>query len=142
MDTTQTCPHCHVAKPTGEFYPDRSKKNGHSSWCRTCSAARTRARDRSKARSHDRVYRLRRKYGLSHAEFEAMTTQQENQCAICREDLSLSGPYPGLVLDHGNERGALRTLLCQQCHEGIACFEANPEILESAWRYVLEVRDA
>ena len=88
------------------------------------------------------MYRLRRKYGLSRAEFEAIKTQQENQCAICREDLTRTGPYPGLVLDHGHERGALRTLLCQQCHAGLGCFEANPEILESALRYVLEVRGA
>jgi len=111
VNTTYTCPHCHVTKSISDFYPDQSKKNGHSSWCRTCSAARTRARNRLKATTHDRTYRLRKKYGLSRAEFEAIKTRQDNQCAICREDLTRTGPYPGLVLDHGHERGALRTLL-------------------------------
>jgi hypothetical protein len=82
---------------------------------------------------------LRKQYGLSRAEFEAIKTQQDNQCAICREDLSRTGPYPGLVVDQGDERGALRALLCQQCHDGIESFEGNPGILEAAWRYVVDV---
>ena len=139
MDTTHTCPHCHVTKPTGDFYPDRSKTRGHSSWCKTCSGTRQRARDRSKARTHDRTYRLRKKYGLSHAEFDAMMARQDHRCAICREVLTGDDPYPGLVMDQGGDRGVLRSLLCQQCHVGIACFEANPGLLESALRYVLDV---
>ncbi len=140
MNTTHTCPHCHVTKPIGDFYPDRSKTRGHSSWCKTCSAARTRARDRAKAKTHDRAYRLRKKYGLSRADFDAMKTQQDHRCAICRDVLTRTGPYPGLVVDQGHERGALRTLLCRRCHVGIGCFQANLGLLESAWRYVLEVR--
>ena len=142
MEVTYTCPHCHVTKPIGDFFPDRSKKSGHSSWCRTSSAARTRARDRSKARSHDRTYRLRKKYGLSWADFEALMTRQDHRCAICREVFTGTGPYPGLVVNQGQARGALRALVCEPCHVGLECFDTDPGLLELAWRYVLDVRGA
>ena len=141
MDTTHTCPRCHVTQALEAFYSDRSKTSGHSSWCRTCLAARIRTRDRAKANAHDRAHRLRKRYGLSLAAFDAMTTLQDHRCAICREPLRRTGPYPGLIRGQGHARGTLRGLVCQRCHAGIECFHGNPSHLESAWRFVLGVGD-
>jgi hypothetical protein len=40
------CPHCGQDLPAEAFAVDRSRSNGHRSWCKPCEAARNRARYR------------------------------------------------------------------------------------------------
>lgn len=71
------CPHCDIWKTANEFYSDKSKKDGLSSWCRSCCKSNSRKRyaenpekskcanaayihaNRSKSLEHKRRYRER-----------------------------------------------------------------------------------
>ena len=65
-----------------------------------------------KKRSDRRSY-LKRKYGISLEDYDAMLEAQDGRCAICRrlprDDISLH-------VDHHHDSGRLRGLLCFSCN--------------------------
>jgi hypothetical protein len=46
---TKTCTRCHKRRKIDQFYKDKTQKDGHASWCKTCE------------REYDREYRAKRK---------------------------------------------------------------------------------
>jgi len=78
--------------------------------------------------------RLRRIYGLSVAEREAMERKQGGACAVCKR---LGTEFQkGLVVDHCHATGVVRALLCTLCNTGIGCFRDRPAILRAAAKYL------
>lgn len=86
--------------------------------------------------SHNEMMRagqLKRKFGLTVAEYEALAKSQGNACAVCRE------PCPTgrrLAVDHCHTTNRIRGLLCQGCNTGIGKFRDSPERLIAAARYL------
>jgi hypothetical protein len=68
-----------------------------------------------------RRQRLRRLYGLTVAQYEAMFVEQGGVCAICRGPSH--GPRP-LAVDHDHVSGAVRALLCDDCNKKLGVFES------------------
>lgn len=88
------------------------------------------AKNKGARRKHD----LKMKYGLSLNDYEALSKQQRNACAICethREDLSKP-----LFVDHNHSTKKVRGLLCMSCNIALGNFQDNPEILDMAIRYL------
>ncbi len=56
---------------------------------------------------------LRRKYGMTVEEFDALLGAQENQCACCRELLVQP------AVDHCHKTGRVRGLLCGPCNRAL-----------------------
>lgn len=74
---------------------------------------------------------LKRKYGISFAEVEAMKVAQENRCAICGEkDYQLN-------VDHHHDTATVRALLCAKCNKGIGLLKECTRTLLAAVRYLL-----
>lgn len=70
-----------------------------------------------------------RKYGLKDADYQRMLTDQENFCAICRQERKL-------VVDHCHTSGQVRQLLCHSCNTGIGHLREDITVLESAIEYI------
>lgn len=80
-------------------------------------------------------YRLRKTYGISVSDYEAMLEEQGGVCAICggEED------HFSLSVDHCHDTGIIRGLLCNPCNRGLGYFRDKPELLKKAVAY-LEAR--
>lgn len=77
---------------------------------------------------------LKRKFGISLEEYEALANAQDFKCAICQKDQSEFKIK--LAVDHNHETKAVRGLLCKDCNTGIGLFKDNPSLLLSAINYL------
>jgi hypothetical protein len=76
-----------------------------------------------------RTYHLKRRYGITAAEADAMLAEQGGLCAICKDARAVH-------VDHDHETGAVRALLCFNCNGGLGQFKDDPEALHAAAYYV------
>lgn len=84
-------------------------------------------------KARERAGYLRRKYGITLEEYDALLQQQGGTCAICRrpprDDISLH-------VDHDHETGARRGLLCFRCNNSLGDLEDDPDLLRRAAAYL------
>jgi hypothetical protein len=81
----------------------------------------------------DRKSHLKRKYGLTLEQYDAMLEAQGGVCAICRQ------PRPEertLHVDHDHDTGAIRGLLCFTCNNALGDFRDEPELFHAAAEYL------
>lgn len=137
----------------GEFYSDKSKKDGIHSICVNCHkqykkelhSRDSEARNRQLARS--KKYRelnpiknklsitnatLKKKYGITLEEYNLMLNRQNNKCAVC----STSPTSQRLHVDHDHATGEVRGLLCQACNVSIGKMKESPELLRKLALYI------
>lgn len=108
-------------------------------------------RRRQRDRDDGRRTNLKRFYGLSLEDYEAMRAAQGYRCAICqRHEDELPQRKSGrprldgkpiaaatkLVVDHDHETGKIRGLLCGWCNSGIGSFQDRADWLSGAVAYV------
>ena len=80
-----------------------------------------------------RAGHLKRKYGITLADYDAMLLAQGGGCAIC------AAPEPdgqSLHVDHDHDTGAVRGLLCFTCNAGIGMFGHDIDLLSAAVAYL------
>jgi hypothetical protein len=75
---------------------------------------------------------LKKQYGLTVEQYEAMLKEQHGLCAICQKPPKKRR----LDVDHDHADGHVRQLLCERCNKGMGCFEDSPQLLEAALRYL------
>lgn len=86
---------------------------------------------------------LKRKYGISFDDYDAMLTKQGGACMICGSTDSGREWKDGrvqrmkLFVDHCHKTGVVRGLLCNNCNVGLAQFKDSPEILNKAISYLI-----
>jgi hypothetical protein len=82
----------------------------------------------------NRKSHLKRKFGLTPAEYEAKLADQGGGCALCGRT-----PRPGrqLDIDHDHKTGAVRGLICNTCNQGLGQFQDDPIRLAYAASYLL-----
>ena len=142
------CGDCGVEKPLSEFGKDVSRRDGKCFYCKSCTNTRTRAYyarhptkqreqvDRRRAADpvrYNRVYRnghLKRKFGITLAEFERLSALQGGACAICGKT------GKPLWVDHNHVTGAVRGLLCNGCNVAIGLLGDGPELVSKALAYL------
>jgi RNA polymerase-binding transcription factor DksA len=81
----------------------------------------------------DRKSHLKRKYGMTIADYERMFDAQGGVCAICGE------PRPEertLHVDHDHETGVIRGLLCFRCNNALGDFREEYELFQRAADYL------
>lgn len=86
-------------------------------------------------RKHQLERRLRRKYGLTLADYEEMLAGQGGVCAICGTD-DPGGRHGRFNIDHDHASGEVRGLLCTSCNHGLGKFQDSPDLLEEAAAYL------
>ncbi len=75
---------------------------------------------------------LKKQYGLTLEQYNAMLADQHGLCAICKKPPTKRR----LDVDHDHADGHVRQLLCERCNKGLGCFEDRLELLEAALRYM------
>jgi Recombination endonuclease VII len=81
-----------------------------------------------------RMDELKKKYGLTPEEFQAMYDAQNGCCKICKEPLSAG--KGGSVVDHCHTTERVRGLLCNGCNSGIGWFREDIDRLYAAIDYL------
>jgi hypothetical protein len=82
---------------------------------------------------------LKRSFGITIDEYEAMLEEQNGVCAICSKPEVAIGANGGpqmLAVDHCHETSRIRGLLCGNCNKALGGFRDSKDILESAIRYL------
>jgi recombination endonuclease VII len=141
------CPACLAIKPFSDFPKHRSRKDGVASRCKPCSSKASmesakrhpekhraiKRRWRANNPKSHRAYILKRLYGLTLADYDALLVSQIGGCAICTRP-----PIDDKLLhvDHDHKTGQVRGLLCQQCNHAVGLFQENVAFLSRAISYL------
>lgn len=155
------CKKCGEVKPIYEFYRAAGMADGHRSECKGChqkqrkrwyQANRTaaiasvkrwqqenkehlhayRREYRQRRKSEERNAYLRRTFGVSNDDYDALLRAQADGCAIC-------GRPPGkssLHIDHDHDSGRIRGLLCVGCNNALGQFRDRADLLSRAANYL------
>ena len=135
---TRICRVCKKDKNLLEDYylsrKDPTKKSSYSYECKDCTVKRTVEYNREHSTSVRSQY-LKRNYGLTFEEFEAMLSDQDNCCAICKSTKPL-GRHKRFNVDHHNKTGNVRGLLCSNCNTALGLVDDNIHTLKSMIEYL------
>lgn len=149
------CYLCKCSKSSGEFYKDKTRKDGLSSKCKDCAKTYVKKNvdpDRTHkfcskcklslplsafwtSQIHDgfqsacKTCRKLIPYGISPDDYRSLLEKQNGFCAICSKAKEL-------VIDHCHCTGVVRGLLCQKCNLGLGHFEDSTERLKAAAKYL------
>jgi hypothetical protein len=106
--------------------PEERKARVKASWLKTLSKPEVKA----KRRVTSWKWQLKRRYGLTPAEFDAMAA---SGCQICGAS---DTPRKRLHVDHNHKTGKVRGLLCDNCNKGIGCLRDDPTLIFRALLYL------
>jgi hypothetical protein len=87
-----------------------------------------RANNPDKIRNSD----LKKLYGITLDEYNAMSAAQGGKCCICEE------VEKTLCVDHDHKTGKVRALLCKACNVALGMFKDDVTIVANAARYLDE----
>ena len=130
----QICRKCGKTLPFSEFYPLRSMRLGYRTDCRTCATAYARSWvEKNPEKAFDS--HLRRRFGITLDEYNAMLAEQGGVCLICGE--LPTGP-------RNRRKGKQRTfiarlvrgLLCSTCNVGIGNLKDDAATVRAALNYL------
>lgn len=82
---------------------------------------------------------LKKMYGITIDQYEAMFLAQNNVCAICfksEQSKDKDGGARGMPVDHCHTTGEVRGLLCTSCNRALGMFKDNVDNLRSAIKYL------
>ena len=82
----------------------------------------------------NRNSQLKRWYGITLEEYNALLDSQNGKCAICGIDKPMG--VGCFHVDHDHITNKVRGLLCQKCNMGIGALQDNPIILRKAAEYL------
>jgi len=130
VKTSKQCTICNAEKPLTEFSEDRGSPDGHHSWCKLCRNKAARGRY-SKLQRQTTV---KRRYGVTMEDVEALRVVQSGRCAICSVPFAETRP----CIDHDHDSGAVRGLLCIRCNTGLGMFGDDLDLLKRAADYLCQ----
>lgn len=142
---TKKCSSCEEVKPVAAFYRSARGMPGYRPYCKLCHSAKRRA-NYAKAGGKDVPYEqlIKREYGITLAEYNAILRRQAHRCAVCRRPETVrsrsTGDVRRLSVDHDHVTGRVRGLLCHRCNLLVWAFEENHAILGMINTYVEEFR--
>lgn len=121
------------------YHSDPANRERKNAARRISSAA-----DPDKRAAQTRADNLKRAYGLTVEQYEAMLASQNGVCALCCEAPKSDGVRAAsrLHVDHDHETGRVRALLCNHCNRGIGAFRDDPELMQRASLYVRKHRQS
>jgi hypothetical protein len=126
--------------------------------CRTCEylqrgadrranrAATNAARKRARTYERTRNGNLKKGYGITLAQYDAMLQRQGGECGICGKrpednELHKSGRPCPLAVDHNHSNGKVRGLLCGGCNRGLGDFRESEAAMVAAIEYLRKHKD-
>lgn len=82
---------------------------------------------------------LKKRFGLTLADYEALVVKQEGLCAICKQPeytKDKDGGPRSMPVDHCHVTGQIRGLLCTPCNRALGMFKDNVGNLQAAIDYI------
>ena len=116
------CTSCETTKPVEDFYTTDKNLIGRRATCKACDTKRA------------RKYALKRTFGISLQDWDALYRAQGGGCAICGVPCEPDGRR--LSVDHDHDTGQIRGLLCSGCNTGIGLLREDPDVLLAAIHYL------
>ena len=159
------CKRWDTTKPVSEFHKHASRKDGLNAYCRQCRSQEGKEwykknkgrhpewrknnpdkRKEWREQNPDKVKeyeerRIESTYGITAEHYNNLLDQQNNRCAICREE-SKDGKSLAIDHDHSCCKGkkscgeCVRQLLCGHCNMMLGHAKDNIELLEAAQNYL------
>ncbi len=146
------CKDCGLAKPLSHFRVERGCHRYQCNSCRseyrrreyatrkelriknreTCAARRVKLHETGITLA--RMDELKKRFGLTPEQYQAMWQEQNGQCRICGSPL-IPGKG-GHAIDHCHNSGRVRGLLCNGCNSGLGYFRDDPERMLRAIAYL------
>lgn len=109
------CPICAIdATKSGITYEERLELIKQKRKENPSPFRETEKRYRSEHPEVKREWMLKKKYGMTIADYNKKLEEQGNCCAICNKNTNL--PDESFHVDHNHATGAIRGLLCQRCN--------------------------
>ena len=141
-DGYKWCGKCKTTKPINEFFKNASESDGYQSHCKVCVQENYYdyiKKNRDKEKLYSLRNRLKKKFGMTHEQYQAILDSQDGKCAICG-GYDIISPITNLrrvlAVDHNHATGKIRGLLCRNCNRGIGLLGDNIERLEVAIAYL------
>lgn len=117
------CPGCQRVLPYSEWHKNRAARDGFADRCKSCRAER------------QREEHLRKTFGITVAERQAMLEAQDGVCAICKRDSVTH-------TDHNHQTSEIRGLLCTGCNLGLGQFKDDPQTTDRCRQVLDALRSA
>lgn len=145
-DGKKYCPTCKQIKDIKEDFS--TTKSGIASHCKECNAKwneayrQTPKGKRKKREDYKRNkeklinQKLKRKFGMTFAEYKVRLDEQGNRCIICGRTPEENGKM--LAVDHNHKTGKNRALLCSSCNICIGFIEKNALDTKKISEYLLK----
>src|SRR5689334_6609340 len=80
-----------------------------------------------------KMYKIKTLYKISQLQFEEFLHEQNNSCAICKNEFKTIAE---IFVDHNHLTNKVRGLLCSNCNAALGMFKDNPSNLVSAIQYL------
>lgn len=134
---SKSCNKCRTVKPGKEFFRESGSKDGLGTVCKACKTEATYAwREKNKEHYNKTVrdynktvpaeirygHEIKRRYGCTLEQYNAMLIAQEGKCAICDTMHNPAVKKGRLFVDHCHETGEVRQLLCSACKLYVGLF--------------------
>lgn len=137
------CGHCGVERPVDDFPVKRARGRNpyRSGKCRPCTREYNAGFQKRKNFAYNKAYNLRKKYGITQEEYDALLLAQGGCCAICRKPETVytgrgKGVSNRLCVDHDHVTGKVRGLLCNACNTSLGKMNDDPTLLVQALTYL------
>lgn len=140
------CKLCDSTKEYAAFYKNRRTWNECSSYCKPCTDKYNRERAALCAEKYEttakrrlRRWHVKREFGLTAEQYEAMVQGAQGLCAICKKPESTikkNGTVFELSVDHNHATGATRGLLCRKCNSALGHANDDPALLRAMADYI------
>ena len=98
-----------------------------------------RENNRPKARTHVKRSMLKRLYGISLEQYDAMLIDSCGKCTLCGLNFSDAKDDPSV--DHCHDTGKVRALIHARCNRGLGSFKDSIEMLEQAVAYLKRFKE-
>ncbi len=134
-ERTKRCSVCGQLRAVALFISDVRRKDGKDGTCRVCRNEKKKRRYAAQAetRAYFKRRHIRRTYGLSVTEYDAMVAAQDGKCAVCLVTLSLG---KSTHVDHCHDTGKIRGVLCHGCNTCLGHAGDDPVRLRALAEYV------
>lgn len=128
-------------RPFNAFYKARKgDRHGLRSRCKRCTALQAERWRKSNPDKHRQIYRrnnhrhnIRKRFGLTVDQFDALVAKYGDRCAICQQPESRRRR---LSLDHCHKTGELRGFICSRDNIVLGLVRDDPALLRRAAEYL------
>lgn len=124
--THKPCPKCGKTKSIDEFCRCEARSDGRQSHCKSCMMIMRRTTQRGSD--------LKRRFGITVDQFDAICRAQDFKCAICLASMPDDGTR--FHVDHDHKSSVVRGVLCGRCNKGLGHFKDKAELIQRAAEYL------